>query len=84
MHGVIVVAIGGKHDNKVGSGMDIIPEILGRRILDGHYTAEAFYAFIHLSHLEIGYTTIAIGTYRREFAYFGQTIGNGKKMLEIA
>jgi hypothetical protein len=64
--------------------VDILPEILGRRILDSNDATEVLYALIRLSHLEIGYTTIAIGTYGREFAYFGQTIGNGKKMLEIA
>ena len=83
-HGIIIIAIGSKHDDEVGTSVDILPEILGRRILDSYDTTEVLDALIHLSHLEIGYTTIAIGTYRREFAYFGQTIGNSKKMLKVA
>jgi hypothetical protein len=64
--------------------MYVLPEVLGRRILDSNNTTEALDALIHLSHLEISYATIAFGTYRREFAYFGQTVGNGQEMLKVA
>ena len=84
MHGVIVVAVSGQHDDEVGACMDILPEVLGRRILDRNDAAEVFDALIHLSHLEISHTTIAVGTYRREFSSLSQTISNSKEVFEIA
>ena len=33
-HGVIVVTTGSLHDNKIGSGMDILPEVLSWGIFD--------------------------------------------------
>ena len=64
--------------------MNIFPEILGRGILCFDDATEGFDALIHLSHLEIGHATIAVGAYRRELACLGQTVGHGKEVLEIA
>ena len=83
-HSVIIVTITVQHDNKVGNCVDILPEILCRRILYFVDATEALDALIHLAHLEIGHTTIAVGTYRREFSSLSQTIRNSKEVFEIA
>ena len=48
-HGCVIVAIAVQHNDEVGSGMDILPEILGRWILDGDDTAEALDALFGLA-----------------------------------
>ena len=83
-HSIVVVTISSQHDDEVGTSVDILPKVLSRRILDSNDATEVLNALVHLSHLEIGHTTIAVSTYRREFANSGQAVGNIKEMLEVA
>ena len=69
---------------KIRSGIDILPEIFGWRVVIATGTTETINTLLHLSHTDICNTAVVVGTDRRKLPSINQTIGKGDNAFEVA
>ena len=69
---------------QTGTCIDVLPEIFGWWIVISAGTTETLDGLLHLSHADVCYTPVVVGTDGRELAGFGETVAEGEGAIEIA